>query len=92
MPKKAREVAAVLQTKGFVETTNAHKRYVLWANGRKTLIYTEISHGEKEIRNHMLGVMARQLRISRSQLMDLVDCRLTEPTYVKILQEGGHIE
>jgi hypothetical protein len=91
MPKNARDVAAGLRKKGFVERANRHKRYVLWVKEKKTAIFTEISHGEKEIGDPLLGVMARQLKISRSQFLDLIDCPLSREEYAEHLRKAGHI-
>jgi hypothetical protein len=55
-------------------------------DGKKTPIYTKISHGEREIRDKLLGVMARQLRLTRLQFLELIDCKLTEPEYVQLLR------
>ncbi len=57
--------------------------------GKKTMIYTKISHGEKEIGDPLLSAMARQLRLTRNQLNDLIDCPLQYGDYVKILTDAG---
>jgi hypothetical protein len=91
MPKNAREVAAGLKKKGFIEKPNRHTRYVLWVKEKKTAVFTEISHGEKEIRDPLLSVMARQLKINRSQFLDLINCPLSHEEYTALLREAGHI-
>jgi hypothetical protein len=35
--------------------------------------------------------MAKQLKLSRKQFDDLVDCPLNGEGYLEILREGGHI-
>ena len=92
MPKRARDVASGLQKKGFVAEHNDHVFYTLYVNGVKTAVYTKISHGEKEIVDPLLGVMARQLKIIKSQLVNLIECPLTQPEFLKILRAGGHIQ
>ena len=47
MPKAAREVMAALAKKGFKKTENDHAFFHLWVGGKKTPIYTKVSHGEK---------------------------------------------
>jgi hypothetical protein len=60
MPRDAKEIGAGLQKKGFVPRENDHTFYHLFVNGKKTVISTKISHGEKEIGDKLLGMMARQ--------------------------------
>src|SRR5205823_4623038 len=54
----------------------------LWVDGKKTRIYTKVSHGEKEIPDNLLGAMARQLNLNKKQFLELVDCPLTREIYV----------
>jgi predicted RNA binding protein YcfA (HicA-like mRNA interferase family) len=77
MPRPAREVMASLEKKGFTKKENDHTFFHLWVDGKKTTVYTKVSHGEKEIHDNLLGAMARQLRLSKKQFLELVDCPLT---------------
>jgi len=92
MPRGAREVIAGLLKKGFVRRENDHTFLHYFANGKKTPIFTKISHGEKEVGDPLLNIMARQLRISRRELLDLIDCPLSEENYAKGLRTAGHID
>lgn len=92
MPKPAKDVAASLKKKGFVPSNSDHIKYYLHVGGRRTVIRTKVSHGEKEISDNLLSLMARQLKLTRKQLMDLVDCPLSFSDYVKHLQAGNHID
>ena len=65
MPRPAREVASALLAKGFLKKENDHSFFTLWVDGKKTIIHTKISHGEKEIGDSLLGTMARQLGLTR---------------------------
>lgn len=91
MPKSARKVMAGLEKKGFKMRENDHSFFHLWVGGKKTVVYTKVSHGEKEIADNLLGAMARQLALSRKQLLELVDCPLTEAAYVAQLRAAGVI-
>jgi hypothetical protein len=91
MPKPAREVAAALQAKGFRKTENDHSFFTLWVDGKKTVIHTKISHGEKELGNRLLSLMARQLGVTRSQFLLFVNCDLTQDGYVRHLREAGRL-
>ena len=91
MPKKVRDIISGLGRKGFRSQENDHTFLHLWVAGRKTPVWTKISHGEKEIGDRLLAVMARQLRITRQEFNNLVDCPLSEAAYVQMLREGEHI-
>lgn len=91
MPKPARDVAASLQQKGFQLRENDHSFFHLFVDGKKTIVSTKISHGEKEISDSLLGMMARQVKLTRKQFNDLVDCSLKFDDYVKLLHAAGHV-
>ena len=91
MPKKVRDIISDLQRKGFRSQENDRTFLHLWVGGKKTPVWTKRSHGEKEIGDRLLGLMARQLRVTRREFNDLVDCPLSEDEYVRMLREGDHI-
>jgi hypothetical protein len=91
MPKSARDVMAALEAKGFRKKENDHTFFHLWVEGRKTPVYTKVSHGEREIRDRLLGIMARQLKLSGKQFRELIECPLTAAEYIRLLRSGGHI-
>ena len=91
MPKGARVVIAGLERKGFQRRENDHTFLQLWMAGRKTAIYTKVSHGEKEIGDKLLGAMARQICLTRRQLLELVDCSMSAEDYIHVLRADGHI-
>lgn len=92
MPKDAKDIAAGLVKKGFAPREGDHAFYHLVVNGKKTIISTKISHGEKEIRDKLLGIMARQLKLSKRDFINLVDCPLTAEEYLAMLRQARHIE
>src|SRR5579871_2178995 len=92
MPKDARQVGNGLQRKGFTSRQGDHTYFHFCVNGKKTKIYTKISHGENEIGDRLLGMMARQLRLSKRDFLELVDCPLSLDEYQRVLRQGGHIE
>lgn len=91
MPKPAKDVAAGLLKKGFELRQNDHAFYHLFVDGKKTIVSTKISHGEREITDSLLGMMARQVKLTRKQFNDLVDCPLEFDEYVKLLRKAGHV-
>lgn len=90
--RKARDVRQALTRKGFREDRKRdHWFYFLYAGGRKSAIYTKISHNETEIGAGLLAVMARQLRVSPAQFALLIDCELSETAYIRLLIDAGQI-
>jgi hypothetical protein len=92
MPRPARGVMAALEQKGFAKRESDHTYFHLWVSGKKTPIFTKVSHGEKEIGDRLLGMMARQIKLSAKQFRDLLDCPLTAEQLIKLLKSAGHIE
>lgn len=89
MPRPARDVMAGLEKKGFSKRENDHTFFHLWVDGKKTKVFTKVSHGEKELSDNLLGMMARQLNLNKKQFLDLVDCTLSLDAYVKSLRTAG---
>lgn len=93
MPKKVRDVRKALLSKGFREEKRHHWYYFFHHEGKKSSIYTKISHGETDISNSLCSAMARQMRLQgRSQFDEFVDCSLSEETYAALLIEGKHLQ
>ena len=91
MPRDAKAVATGLSTKGFVLREGDHHFYSLVVRGKKTGIFTKISHGAREIPDGLLGQMAKQTRLAKKDFLDLVDCPLSAEDYLKKLSENGHL-
>ena len=89
--RKAREVKQALNSKGFRPVLRDHIYYFLYHEGRKTQIHTKISHNEKDIDSSLLSQMARQLKVSKSQFNDLLDCPLTADAYLEFLIAERHL-
>jgi len=91
MPKPAKTVGTSLTQKGFRSHNRSHVYYYLYVDGVKTDVRTMISHGEKEIDDNLLSLMARRLKLTKKLFADLIDCPLSYEQYVKLLREGGHV-
>ena len=57
--------------------------------GVKTPVHTYLSHGEKEYGTALLGMMARELKLRRSELSALVECPLDRDEYIRLLAHRG---
>jgi hypothetical protein len=81
-----REIDTALRKKGFLrELAGKHIHYYLIDHSE---IVTHMSHGMmgSTINVDLIGKMARQLRLTKTQFLDLIDCRLSEKEYRQILQ------
>lgn len=89
-----RKIKTALETKGFKKRDNDHEFYDLLVKGKKVGILTKISRGSKYkiYDDGLLGMMARQLRLSKADLMRLIECSLSGDAYAKLLEESGAIE
>lgn len=92
MPRPARDVMSSLLSKGFVLRENDHAFLHLYVDGKKTAIFTKISHGEKEIGDNLLSLMARQVKLSSKQFRNLVDCPMSEQDLIDHLRSSDAID
>ena len=89
--RKGREIDAALCQKGFQkEPTGKHIRYFLQGFSE---IRTMMSHGMmgSTLSANLITRMARQLRLTKAQFLDLIDCTLTEADYRDILENQGGV-
>ncbi len=92
MPISARKMDSLLvQVLGFERHAGKHLIYILRIGGRQ-VAHTLISHGAREIDDDLLAAMARQMRISPSQLRDIVGGELGKEDYYQLLREKRLIE
>jgi predicted RNA binding protein YcfA (HicA-like mRNA interferase family) len=91
MPISARAVTRGLLRKGFRLTESRHRRFRYYnMNGERTRVVTLTSHGsERDLDDRLLAKMARQLRLTRRQFDDLIDCRLAQGDYEAMLRRDG---
>ena len=82
MPRKQADVERALRSKGFIQTKSHHHFFIYHSSaGRKTPIKTKTSHNQREISDDLLGKMAQQVKLSKSDFLDLVDCPLSREAY-----------
>jgi hypothetical protein len=95
MPRQKAKVESALLSKGFQETQNDHHYFIYFTkDGKKTTAKTKTSHTKKmkDIPDNLLGQMAKQCHLTKTQFLDLVDCPLSQDRYETILQDKGIIE
>jgi hypothetical protein len=78
-----------ITSKGFQQVQTHHEMYWFYLGDKKTSVRTRISHGENEYSDSLLGRMAKQVHLSKKELLEFIDCDLTEKQYTKILVENG---
>jgi hypothetical protein len=93
--RKAADVAGALERKGFVEKPSSgkgrgqdHRRFVLVVDGKKSGVRTMLSRGYKELEDNMLGLMAREVRLSKREFLRLIDCPMDRAEYLEFLRDS----
>lgn len=90
MPRKRDAIAKALTDKGFsVESSKRdHDFFFFEHSGKRLPLGTKLSRGTgyKEIGDSLLGPIAKQLKLSKAQLLQLVDCPMTREKYVEVLR------
>lgn len=82
MPRKQTDVERALRGKGFAQSESHHHFFIYHStSGRKTTVKTKTSHGQREISDDLLGKMAQQVKLSKGDFLDLVDCPLSREEY-----------
>ena len=92
-PIPRRKLERALSQKGFqCEEGHNHRKWFFYYQGRRTQIFTIISRGRgyKDYGNELLNKVKIQLRLdSIKQLIDLVNCPMTETDYMNHLRQQG---
>ena len=84
---KARNVRRALVHKlGFQHRPGHHDIYRLYLDGR-LVARTYMSHGRRELSDYHVGQMASQMRLSRQEFQDAVDCPLNQEAYHALLRQ-----
>ena len=91
MPRKTIDIMANLKRKGFRQRDGDDKYFHLYVDGKKTAVFTFVSHGEREVHDGLLAQMAKQTKLVKKEFLELVDCPMTGARYLELLRERGHI-
>ena len=89
------EVAKIdgsLRKKGFHKKEGDHLYYIFTVDGKKTSIFTKISHSSSEIGDSLISCMSRQLHLSNKEFKEFVDCHITFEDYKQKMKEDGIID
>jgi len=88
---KTSSIKAALKRKGFIERDGDHHYYVYCIDGKKTSIFTKISHSSDEISDTLISAMARQTRLTKPKFTELVNCTLSEEDYRRMMIDEGNV-
>jgi hypothetical protein len=93
MPFEREAIREALKKKGFREESGDHFFYTFWNKGKRTAIFTKLSHGTKyrTYGDFLIGAVCRSLNLTKKEFGELVSCTLTEAGYVGILEQRGKI-
>jgi predicted RNA binding protein YcfA (HicA-like mRNA interferase family) len=89
---KTRNIREALSAKGFRESPNRDHCYLFfYLKGKKSSVFTKMSHGKSEVGDGLISSMAKQVKLNKSQFQGLVECSLTADKYAELLISGGHV-
>ena len=84
---KVRQVEKALIAKLDFERRDSHHRiYRLYLDGQ-LVARTFTSHGQRELTSYHIGQMARQMRLSRREFLDAVECPLDREAYHTLIRQ-----
>jgi len=93
MVRKPSDVEKSLVKKGFQRKEGDHIFFYYFTKaGKKTRVFTKTSHGAKELDDSLLGLMAKQCKLTRQNFDLLIECPLDRDTYERKLIEAGSVE
>lgn len=85
---KKKDIEAALLAKGFGKKNRGHRVLHYYHGGRKTHITTWLSHSSqgRDVGKPLVGAMARQCRLTKSEFESFVDCEMTGSDYYDVLR------
>jgi hypothetical protein len=96
MPLARAAITSALQAKGFaLEPKRDHEYYFYVGEGKQTeAIYTKVSTGSsyKTLGDDLVAKMARQLKLTKPQFTNFVNCPLTREEYRAHLIATGKLK
>ena len=63
----------------------------LVVGGTRTSIRTRISHGQRKVDDWLLSEIARELHLSKRDLLQFIECEIGYDEYVELMIERGHL-
>ena len=90
---KDKKVRQSLEKKGFKNEPNKHHNYYYLydLNGKRTAINTHTSRNGQDIDDYLIRQMSKQLKLSKDEFIDLINCPLSREMYISLLKERNVI-
>jgi len=80
-----------LLNKGFERVETHH--IMLWfvVKGTRTPIHTWVSHGQRKADDWLIGRIAKEIHLSKRELLRLVECEISREEYIRLLEQRGRL-
>lgn len=93
MPRERSQIVSSLTSKGFgLRQGKRDHDFLFFEHHNLTqAVFTKVSRGTeyREVGDKLLAKMSRQLKLTRKQFDELVDCPMQRPQYLEALREQG---
>lgn len=89
MPVRTADIDRSLPRKGFEREVSRHVYFKFRYRGMDWGISTSFSHGEREVGDHLIGLMARQVKLPKADFLRLVQCPMSAEEYLAHLVSEG---
>jgi hypothetical protein len=87
----ARLVTALL-AKGFIrDESKHHTQYWLVVREKRPGIHTWISHGQRRADDWLFGQIAKQLHLTKRELLRFIECEIGYDEYVELMIGRAHL-
>ncbi len=97
--RSAKDIEKALLAKGFEKNSSKQKShhtfYYFIHNGKRSTIYTYLSHGakSKDYGPSLMNKIKQQLKFEDSKIAEqFLDCPFKQEQYVDLLTEAGELE
>ena len=91
--RTGRDIDAALRKKGFRRDLDGKHVWYFFQDkrGEDSCVKVMISHGAMgtTLGAPLIALMARQIHLTKSQFLELIDCTMSESDYRTILQDQG---
>jgi predicted RNA binding protein YcfA (HicA-like mRNA interferase family) len=89
--RNSRDIERALKRKGFALVPGHHRRYIHYIPQGPTGIKTYLSHGNMDYGDNLLASMSKQLHLSKTELLQFIDCTMSGAEYAVLMRERGFI-
>lgn len=88
----AQALINALLKKGFEqEEGKHHTMFRLMTGNRRGAIRTRLSHGQRKVDDWLLNEIAKELHLSKRELLRFIGCEIGYQEYVGLMTERGHL-